>query len=63
MYRRALREHPPIVMHLRSLRMLSYTVVGRRTAVALARIARRWRRAVTRVADASRRALRRGAAP
>jgi glycosyltransferase involved in cell wall biosynthesis len=61
LYRRALREHPPTVMHRRSLRMLSYTVLGRGTAVALARIARRWLRAVTRVADASRRARRRAA--
>ena len=44
LYRRALREYPPIVMHRRSLRMLSYTVVGRSTAVALARIARRVKR-------------------
>jgi hypothetical protein len=59
LYRRALREYPPTVMHRRSLRMLSYTVIGRNAAVALARMARRWRRALTRVADASRRALRR----
>jgi glycosyltransferase involved in cell wall biosynthesis len=42
LYRRALREHPPTVMHRRSLRMLSYTVLGRRNAVALAEFARRW---------------------
>jgi len=62
LYRRALREYPPTVLRRRSLRMLFYTVVGRSTAVALARIARRRRRAVTRVADAARRALRRRAA-
>jgi glycosyltransferase involved in cell wall biosynthesis len=62
LYRRALREHPPTIMHRRSLRMLSYTVVGRSTAVALAGIGRGWLRALTRVADASRRALRRRAA-
>lgn len=62
LYGRALREYPPTVMHRRSLRMLSYTVVGRSTAVALARMARRGLRAVTRVADASRRAFRRRAA-
>jgi glycosyltransferase involved in cell wall biosynthesis len=42
LYRRALREHPPIVLHRRSLRMLSYSVLGRSAAVALAHCARGW---------------------
>lgn len=42
LYRRALREHPPTVLHRRSLRMLSYTVLGRGAAVGLAEIARSW---------------------
>ena len=58
LYRRALREHPPTVLHRRSLRMLSYTVLGRHTAVAFAGVARRWARAVTRADGPSRRAVR-----